>query len=363
MGLSGTMPSAFPKLDDIGGWPEIFRKLAASRDLSQVEAYAALAEIWSGEAKESQIGAFLLGLRQKKETAEEMVGLTKAMLAFAEKLEIAGDSVDTCGTGGDRSGSVNVSTIAAFVVAGAGVAVVKHGNRAASSKAGSADVLGELGVAVDLPPAAVKTCVEEVGMGFCFAPRFHPAMRFAIPVRQALGIPTVFNFLGPLANPARVPFQVVGVSDQAMGPKMALVLRSNGVRRALVVYGHDGLDEISTTAPSTIIEVSANEIRSKVYDVDPVDFGIGRARLEDLKGGDAKHNAQCARAVLAGEKGPHRDIAVVNAAAALLVSGAVGSFEEGIQVASESIDSRKAAGVWDGLAQLSTRLAAESQGS
>ncbi len=346
-----------PELADLGGWRAVLTKLATARPLDPDEAYAAMVDILSGQAQPAQIGAFLIGLRQKGETADEMAAFTRAVLAFAEPLDIDGDAVDTCGTGGDGSGSLNVSTIAAFVVAGAGVTVVKHGNRAASSRAGSADVLGALGVVTDLPPGSVRKCVEEAGMGFCFAPRFHPAFRHVGPVRQALGIPTVFNFLGPLANPARVPFQVVGVSDPKMAPKMALVLRSNGVRRAMVVYGSDGLDELSTTAPSTVVEVSAAEAHSKVFDVAAADLGLPTSDMASLKGGDAEDNAAIVRAVLSGTEGPHRDIVLLNAAAALVVTGRAGDFKDGIEVAAESIDSGAALAVLDRLVRVSQRVA------
>lgn len=349
-----------PSLSELGGWPAIFSKLSVPQSLSADEAFASLVDILSGEAQPAQIGAFLLALRQKGETAEEMGAFTRAMLAFAEPLEVEGDAVDTCGTGGDRVGTLNVSTIAAFVVAGAGVTVVKHGNRAASSRAGSADVLAELGVVTDLPPASVKICVDEVGMGFCFAPRFHPAMRHAAPVRAALGIPTVFNFLGPLANPARVPYQVVGVSDPSMAPKMAMVLRSNGIRRAMVVYGSDGLDELSTTAPSTVIEVAAAVAHSRVFDIDAGVLGLARATLSDLVGGDVHDNARIARDVLEGSPGAARDIVVLNAAAALVVTGRAADFSEGVVRAAESIDSAAAKRVLDRLVEVSRRVAAAS---
>ena len=339
------------------GWPAIFSKLASRIDLSGEEAFSVLVEILSGNAQESQIGAFLLGLRQKGETADEITGLTRAMLSFAESITLDGDCIDTCGTGGDRSGTINVSTMSAFVVAGTGLRVVKHGNRAASSSSGSADLLEALGVVTTLDPSDVKRCIESVGMGFCFAPRFHPAMKFAGPVRSALGIPTVFNFLGPLANPARVPYQVVGVSDHKMAPKMAMVLRNNGIKRALVVYGHDGLDELSTTSSSTVIEVSADEVKSKVYDISPGDYGIELSTIEALRGGDAQVNAAHTRQVLAGVVGPHFDIVILNAGAALYAAGRASSIAQGIEMARESIQSGKAAKVLEDLRTLSQQLA------
>jgi anthranilate phosphoribosyltransferase len=281
-----------------------------------------------------------------------MTGMVRAMLAHAEPLSVAGDPVDTCGTGGDRSRSINVSTIAALVVAGAGARVCKHGGRAATSAAGSADVLEALGVVIDLGPAGVTRCIDEVGMGFCFAPRFHPAMRFAAPVRRELGVPTVFNFLGPLANPARVCRQVVGVSDPAMGEKMLRVLEANGCQRAMVVHGADALDELSTTGPSWVLELDASgDIRR--HQVDAAQFGLAPATLEELRGGDAAFNAEVVRRVLAGQAGPHRDIAVLNAAAGLVVAGLVDGLGAGVERAGAVIDQGAAQHVLEGLVRTS----------
>ena len=244
--------------------------LCARQDLTSAQAGAAMAEILRGDATPAQIAAFAVGLRIKGETVEEMAGLVTSMLDFAEPVplgpELAAAVIDTCGTGGDRSGTINVSTIAAFVAAGAGAKVCKHGNRAASSKAGSADVLEALGVVIDLGPDGVAACVAEAGMGFCFAARFHAALRHSGPVRRELGVPTVFNFLGPLANPARVRRQVVGVSDPRMAEKVLGVLRANGAAHALVVYGHDGLDELTTADTSTVFELRDGQVRTFVVD-------------------------------------------------------------------------------------------------
>jgi anthranilate phosphoribosyltransferase len=344
-----------------GGWPAVLNRLLARRDLSAEEAAGALGEVLAGAATPAQIAAFVTALRIKGETVDEMTGLVRAMLTHAEPLPLAvpGDVLDTCGTGGDRSRSINVSTIAALVVAGAGALVCKHGGRAASSAAGSADVLEALGVVIDLGPAGVARCVQEVGIGFCFAPRFHPAMRFAIPVRRELGVPTVFNFLGPLANPARARLQVVGVSDPAMAETMLGVLVANGCRRAMVVHGADGLDELSTTGPSTVLEFGPDgEVRS--YRVDPVELGLSAASLDDLRGGDVAANAQVVRRVLAGEKGPHRDIALLNAAAGLVVAGTSEDLAEGIAQAAAVIDSGAARDALDGLVHGSQDAAAAS---
>ncbi len=358
-----------PSFGDLGGWPVILGRLTAGEILSRGEAYAALEEILDGKATGAQIGGFLVGLRARGETADEMTGLVAAMLDHAEALPVGGDLLDTCGTGGDRSRSINVSTIAAFVAAGAGARVCKHGNRAASSAAGSADVLEALGVVVDLGPAGVARCVEDAGMGFCFAPRFHPAMRHAGPVRAELGIPTVFNFLGPLAHPARARFQVVGVSDPAMAETMAGVLAANESRHAMVVHGADGLDEISTTGPTRVIEIevvpgatSSSEVTTRTYEVDPSAYGFAPATLGDLRGGDAAFNAVALRRVLDGDSGPHRDIAVLNAAAGLVVSGIASDLAAGIEAAVASIDTGAAATVLGRLVAVSQDARAAEAG-
>lgn len=345
--------------DEIGAWPGVLARLMAGQDLSAPEAACALDQVLGGEATPAQIAAFVVGLRTKGETVEEMSGLVRAMLEHAEPLTIAGDLVDTCGTGGDRRGSINVSTAAAFVVAGAGARVCKHGGRAASSAAGSADVLEALGVAFDLGPAGVARCVEEVGMGFCFAPRFHPAMRFAAPVRSELGVATVFNFLGPLANPARARHQVVGVGDPAMAEKMVGVLVANGCRRAWVVHGADGLDELTTTTTTTVYEVDVErgpEVRRST--VDAAALGLARVALDDLRGGDAATNAEAVRRVLGGARGPHRDIVILNAAAGLVVAGLAPDLGAGVQMAGVAVDEGRAQAVLDGLVGVSQEAAA-----
>jgi len=358
----------------LGGWPGVLGRLLSRRDLTADEAGCALGQVLLGAASASQISAFVMGLRMKGETVEEMAGFVRAMLVHAEPLDIPGELVDTCGTGGDRSGSVNVSTLAAFVVAGAGAKVCKHGGRAASSATGSADVLEALGVVIDLGPEGVARCVEEAGMGFCFAPRYHPAMRFAVPVRRDLGVVTVFNFLGPLANPARARYQVVGVSDPAMAEKMMGVLMANGAHRAMVVHGTDGLDELSTTAPSKVLEVGCGEASARVgegddrkgrradaevrsYVVDPTDLGLKRTTLADLRGGDAAVNAELAKRVLGGEKGPHRDVVVLNAAAGLAVAGLVDGLAQGVEMAGTVIDDGRAGAVLDRLVRTSQEAA------
>ncbi|MEJ7766132.1 MAG: anthranilate phosphoribosyltransferase [Acidimicrobiales bacterium] len=343
-------------LEDLGGWATVLTELTAGRDLSAGQAAAAMADVFAGSATAAQIAAFIVALRMKGETLEEMTGLAQAMLEVAEAVPLdealRSRLVDTCGTGGDRSGTINVSTIAAFVVAGAGVPVAKHGNRAATSRAGSADVLEALGVRVDLGPDGVAHCLVEAGIGFCFAPRFHPAMRHAGPVRRELGVTTVFNFLGPLANPARPPHQVVGVSDGRMASRMAGVLAANGAVRALVVHGSDGLDELTTTGPSTVVWQEGGEARTLT--VDPAALGFAPATRAALAGADAAANALSLRTVLDGARGAHRDIAVLNASAGLVAAGAAASFEEGVDQAQRSIDDGGAASALEQLIAAST---------
>ncbi len=370
VGLSTDGPAG--TFEGLGGWPGVLSRLLSRDDLTGDEAALVIGEVLAGDASPAQIAAFVTALRGKGETVEEMAGFVRAMLAHAEPLPVAGDLVDTCGTGGDRSSSINVSTMAALVVAGAGARVCKHGGRAASSAAGSADVLEALGVVIDLGPGGVARCIDEVGMGFCFAPRFHPAMRFAAPVRRELGIATIFNFLGPLANPARARRQVVGVSDPAMAEKMLGVLQANGAIRAMVVHGADGLDELSTTGPTVVLELGspgadatfeADATSSAAIDavrrstVDATDLGLGRATLEDLRGGDAAANALVVRRVLGGDRGPHRDIVLLNAAAGLVVAGLVDTLAAGVVTAATVVDSGRAAAVLDGLVRVSQDVA------
>lgn len=337
------------------GWPETLGILIQGADLDAPQAALALSNILAGEATPSQIAAFCVALRLKGETVAEMAGMREAMLARADRVVVPSDRpvIDTCGTGGDRSGSINVSTLAALVVAGAGAAVCKHGNRAATSVCGSADVLEALGVAIDLGAGGVATCIAEAGMGFCLAPRFHPAMRYAGPTRRELGIPTVFNFLGPLANPAQLQGQVVGVSDPRMAERMMGVLEVAGLSRAMVVYGHDGLDELTITTTSTVLELCEGTVRH--HQVDPSILGLPLAEAGSLKGGSASINAEAARRVLDGQAGPHRDVVCLNAAAAAVVAGLAESLVEGIELASVSIDGGAAANVLDRLVLVSQR--------
>jgi len=298
-----------------------------------------------------QAAGFIVALRTKGETADELAALVRAMHRFSTPVKVADGAIDTCGTGGDRSGTVNVSTMAALIAAGAGARVVKHGNRAQSSQAGSADVFEELGVAIDLGPAGVERCVDEAGVGFCFAPRYHPAMRFLGPARKELGVPTTFNFLGPLANPARVRRQAVGVSDPTMAAKMLGTLRVLGTERAMVFSGDDGLDELTTTTTSTVHELIDGNLHE--FKIDPLDVGIARADPAHLCGGDAATNAGVLRDVLAGEPGPRRDIAVLNGAAALMVAGLAGDLAAGVEMATASVDGGAAARALESLVRVS----------
>lgn len=321
-------------------WPEVLGRLLSGESLSKDEAAWAMEQIMAGEATPVQFGAFVGGLRVKGETVEEIVGLVETMRSNCLKVEVDGPTVDTCGTGGDRSGTINVSTLASLVVAGAGARVAKHGNRAASSLCGSADLFESLGVKIDLGPEGVTECIREAGIGFCFAPVFHPSMRHAGPLRRELKVPTVFNFLGPLTNPAGAPYQALGVSDRAMAPKMVEALQRLGSVHCLVFRGLDGLDEISTTQPSDLWELKAGKVSHFV--IDPADYGIPRAAPPDLKGGSASDNARLAQEVLDGEEGPARDLIVINAAAGLIAAEVATDFAEAIEQAKDSIDSGRA---------------------
>jgi anthranilate phosphoribosyltransferase len=343
-------------LAELGGWPAVLGRLLAREDLTSTQAAAALAEILAGRATPAQIAGFLVALRMKGETVEEMTGLVAAMVEAADPVVLPTDlePVDTCSTGGAaarRTGAFNVSTIVALVLAGAGATVCKHGNRAATSTSGSFDLLESLGVAIDLGPAGVARCVVEAGIGVCFAPRFHPAMRHAGATRRELGVPTVFNYLGPLANPAGVRRQVVGVSDPAMAERMVGVLHARGATRALVVHGHDGLDELSTSTTSTVHELAEDRVRT--YVVDPQDLGIEPHR-GPVRGGDVATNVDLARRVLDGARGPHRDLVLLNAAAGLVAGGLTEDLIAGFDAAAAAVDSGAAATAL-------TRLVAVSQ--
>ncbi len=322
-------------------WPEVLQPLMRRDDVDPDLLAGALSTILEGNATDAQIAAFAVALRAKGETPAELAALVRTMLRYSEIVTVvpeseAGPIMDTCGTGGDRSHTFNISTVTALVVAGAGVRVAKHGNRAASSVCGSADVLEALGVVIDLDAAGVAQCIAEAGIGFCFAQKFHPAMRFAGPARAQIGVPTTFNFLGPLANPARVQRQVVGVGDPAMADRVALALVELGSTRAMVFFGHDGLDELTTSDTSTVLDVRGGAVTSA--SIEPLDFGLARASRDDLRGGDAAASAEIVRAILGGETGPRRDVVLLNAAAALQVAEIVDTWEGGIECAAAAID-------------------------
>lgn len=332
-------------------WSEVLGKLTAGQHLSRTEARAALNSIMRGEATAAQTSAFLVSLRIKGETTEEMAGLVETMRAVGVRVSIGEPVVDTAGTGGDRSGTFNISTTAALIAAGAGAKVAKHGNRSASSQCGSADVLEALGVGIELEPEQTAQMVREAGFGFFFAPRYHPAMKYVVPIRQQLGIPTVFNFLGPLTNPAGATRQLIGVYDSRMAERMIGVLSRLGTERALVIHADDGLDEVSVSGPTRGFELADGKVNPIV--LTPDDFGLASSDISALIGGDARRNAKMLRSVLAGETGPRRDAAVANAAATLMVGGLADTPGEGVGLATRAIDSGAAEGVLDRVIALS----------
>lgn len=347
------MPSSSSPAGDVG--PEDLRaaikKVAARETLSQTEAARTFEVIMSGGATDVQIGALLMGMQARGETVEEIAGAARVLRAKALSVRAPVGAIDTCGTGGDAKGTHNISTCTAFVVAGAGVPVAKHGNRSVSSRSGSADVLAALGVNLECSPETIERCIAECGLGFMFAPSHHAAMRHVAKVRGELGVRTIFNLLGPLVNPAATKFQVVGVFDEKWVEPMAHVLGMLGVERAWVVHGADGLDELTTTNISYVAALDHGKIST--FKISPRNAGLADAKPEDLVGGDAAENAAHIRAVLQGNQGPLRDIALLNAAAALMVAGKAKSLRDGVALAAESIESGKAMGVLEALVQLS----------
>jgi anthranilate phosphoribosyltransferase len=346
---------------------EALRALVERRDLSRIEAAAAMEAIMSGAATHAQIGAFLAALRMKGETVEELIGFAQVMRQKAVRVRTRGEEVaaltgtdremliDTAGTGGDASGTFNVSTATAFVVAGAGLRVAKHGNRSVSSLCGSADVVETLGISLELTPAQVARCVDEVGIGFLYAPLLHTAMKHVMPARREMGIRTVFNMLGPLTNPASANAQVIGVYAAALAEPLARVLAELGTIRAFVVHGADGLDELSTTGDNRVAEVREGTVR--LFSTGPEDFGLPRAAIADLRGGDREQNAEIIRRILAGEAGPKRDIVLMNASAALVVGGLAKGFKDGVELAARAIDSGAARAKLEALVAFSRELA------
>ncbi len=321
---------------------EVLARVTEGDTLDRETAREVMSLIMRGEAGDAQIAALLTALRMRGETAEEIAGFAQAMREAAVTISPSvSPLVDTCGTGGDGSGTFNISTAAAFIAAGAGVYVAKHGNRGVSSACGSADVLEALGVDIEMEPEKVRACIEEVGIGFLFAPRFHPAMRHVMRARREMGIPTAFNLLGPLANPAGAQFQLLGVGRRDKAPLVAGALADMGTRRALVVHSEDGLDEVSSTSPTQVWEVEDGKVREAR--IDPRELGIPPADPRHLRGGDAAENARIIREeVLSGKKGPRRDIAVLNAAAVLYAAGRAAGLAEGLAMAEEAVDSGRA---------------------
>jgi anthranilate phosphoribosyltransferase len=320
-----------------------FHHVASGQPLSREKAHLAMSLLLGGHASDPQIAGFLVALKMRGETAQELAGFAQAMRDHMVPVNAGPGLVDTCGTGGDQSGTFNISTVAAIVMAGAGAKVAKHGNRSLASQSGSADVLEALGIRISLEPHEAEEAIRSIGLGFLFAPHLHPAMKHAQSVRRELKLRTAFNLLGPLANPARAEAQLIGAPSVDGAHLMAQALHELGTRHSFVVHGHDGLDEISTTGPTEVFEVTASSFVKHVWR--PEDFGIGKARLSDLTGGDTSVNADLAREILAGVKGPRRDIVLVNASAGLVAGGMARDLRDGVRLAAQAIDSGRAAQV------------------
>jgi len=334
---------------------EAIETVVNGRSLTFEQAAAVMEEIMIGEATPAQFAAFVTALRIKGETVDEIAGLASVMQAKAKLVQVTPPVVDTCGTGGDGSSSFNISTTAAFIVAGAGLKVAKHGNRAMSSHCGSADVLEALGVRIELGAEAVAQCLETVGIGFMFAPVFHPAMKYATAPRREVGIRTVFNILGPLTNPARAKFQVIGVPSKEVGEKIAFVLHRLGTEHSLVVHGIDGMDEISISRKSLVWDVNQHRVLPP-YEVSPDDFGFMKASMTQIKGGTARQNAKILRGILSGEVGARRNIVIMNAAAALVAGNKALDLKEGASIAEKTLDSGQALAKLNELIKLSHSL-------
>jgi anthranilate phosphoribosyltransferase len=317
-------------------------KVVRRENLTEAEAASAFQAIMHGDATPSQIAGFAVALRMKGETVDELAGFARTMRAMATPITVTGDLLDTCGTGGDGLSTFNISTLAGIVAAACGARVAKHGNRAASSACGSADVLEQLGVKIDLGPEGVARCIDEAGIGFLFAPVFHPSYRFAAVPRRELGLRTVFNILGPLCNPAGARYQSLGVADGGLAGKMADVLVRLGVERAIVFHAGDGMDELSLSSPSRVIEIDGER---KEYELDPAELGLTRTSLDGVRGGGPEENARIAREVLGGAPGPHRDVVLLNAAAALRAAGLARDWKDGLRMGGDAIDSGRAGDV------------------
>ncbi|QJW48245.1 anthranilate phosphoribosyltransferase [bacterium BFN5] len=338
---------------------EYLHQVLSGQHLTRQQAGEAMNVIMSGQASEAQIGSFLTALKLKGETSSEITGFAETMRSHAERIVCRQSRlIDTCGTGGDCKGTFNVSTTVAFVLAGAGLAVAKHGNRSVSSSCGSADVLAALGVNVELAPQTAAAAIDEINVGFLFAPTFHKAMKYAAKPRKDLGFRTVFNILGPLSNPAKANYQLIGVYDQDLTEKVAGALLGLGVERAMVVHSFDGLDEISTTAPTQVTEVRDGKLCS--YVINPLDYGFQAVSPDDYLGGTAEQNAEIVLQVLQGQLGPKRDIVLINAAAALYIAGSVSDLQNGLELAAASIDSGKAYTKLHDLKNFSHRLREEA---
>ena len=330
----------------------LIQKVSGGTALTQGEIRGALEQMTAGAATPAQMGAFLMALRVRGETVEEITGAAEMLRARMHRVAVPADAIDIVGTGGDSHGTYNISTCAAIVAAGAGIRIAKHGNRRVSSKSGASDVLAELGVRLDAPFEVIARCVNEAGLGFLWAPQHHPAMRHWAAIRGELGIRTIFNLLGPICNPGGVRSQVVGVFSRDWVEPIAQVLRNLGAERVWVVHGHDGLDELTTTGATDVAELKAGAITT--FEVTPADAGLAPAKLADLRGGDEKENAAAIRAVLAGKRTPLRDIALLNAAAGLIVAGKAANLVDGVALAAHAIESGAAAGVLEKLIAISS---------
>ena len=349
--------------EKFNGWPGLLAHLLDRRDLTATQAGAAITEILNGDATPSQMTAFIVALRAKGETVVELEGMLHAVRSAGMRVdlkpELALRAIDIVGTGGDNSNTVNVSTMSALVVAGAGVPVCKHGNRAASSKCGAADLLEEAGVAIELDPHGVEACVIETGFGFCLAAKFHPAFRYTGPSRREIGVPTAFNLLGPMANPAPIANMLVGVAMPNMMAAMTGALSTRGVTSAWVVHGHGGLDELAVSGPNTVFELKDGTVTQ--FEINAKEFGIASSTLEDVRGGDAAENLAIMKDLFAGKTGAVRDIVTFNAGCALYVSGVAGDVMDGIERARASIDSGSAVEVLRGVAEESSRQLARME--
>lgn len=339
---------------------EVLRAVIDGEELSQDQAAAAMDMIMSGEATDAQIGALAIGLRMKGETTNEIAGFARAMRDHAVTVDIDSDNLpllDTCGTGGDHSNSFNISTTATFVIAAAGVRIAKHGNRAASSLSGSADVLEALGVEIELTPREVEACVEQIGVGFMYAPAYHPAMRFVGPARKQMGVRTIFNLLGPLTNPAGARHQLIGVGIPKIAHQLAEVLQVLGSQHTVLVHAEEGMDEVGVQGTTRVTDFNAAKGTIETYDITPENFGLERADPSALVGGNAEQNKEITLSVLRGENGPRRTVTLLNAGAGIYAADAADSFADGVKIAAEMIDSGKAMAKLDDLVAFTRELA------